>query len=220
MAYGYRRSGTRFRRRKRPFKFSKYRRFRRSTFKRRLNQNTVYRFSRSVQRRSDITNSSSADTFNNLTFQLSDLANYSEFTNLFDAYKITGVSCRFVPAYTEAVSTTQTSVVDVGAFLYTTDYDDSTNFTTMDEAYQKQGIKIKYSARRPWTVFVRPKALFSGPGSAEFQTQSGKYSPWINCNATTAGVVHRGIKWAWRQAAAANHIDVFCTYYLKFKQVK
>lgn len=212
----------RFRRRPRAVKRFRrgYRRYRNVGNTKKLNQATVYSFKRMVQRRSDITNSPSADTFNNLSFQLSDLPNYTEFTNLFDAYKITGVSIKFVPAYTDTVSTTQLTAGDVGAFVWVVDYDDSTNFTSIDEAYQKQGAKVRYSARRPWTIFIRPRALMTGPGSAEFQTPAGKSAPWLNCNATTAGVVYRGIKWAWRQASYANHIDVFCTYYLKFKNVK
>ncbi len=91
-----------------------------------LKRKKVYTFSRKYIS-TGITGSTTVDQFGALNFQLSSFPNYTEFTALFDQYRMTQISVVFVP-----VSTGQST-----APLYTIiDYDDSTLPTAVNDLFQ------------------------------------------------------------------------------------
>jgi len=79
----------------------------------------------------NITTSTTAAVTGGLSFQLSNFANVSNYTAVFDQYRIMQVSVKFIPTNT----TTSSGSPGVGGVLYTViDYDDQntpTNLTTM-----------------------------------------------------------------------------------------
>lgn len=188
------------------------RRYRRSfPITRKLSDHTVYRFKRTIQLAAGITNSNSADTFGVITFQLSNLSNNTEFTNLFDQYQITGVLLRFVPSVQNLINP---SLGDVGSFIFVPDYNDAVIPTAMSELYERQSSKIKYGANRAFTLFIRPKVAISIAGGFGPSMKN----QWID--STNPTVDYYGLKWGFRQAPTTTHIDVFATYYLKMRNVK
>lgn len=216
MAY-YRRS--RFSRyRRRPFRRFRGRNFsripRRSVRipRRRLNQNTPYRFSRVVT--SSIRGTTSGAGSGGIAFVLSDLPTPTDFTALFDFYRIRGVSITFIPRVTQTTS----PIVNYGNFYWVVDYDD-VNTPTLADLEQKQGVRVKYYVGKPWRIFFRPKPLtniYNGAASSDAH-QVAKFG-WIN--AADTGVPHYGLKWAWDGTSDQTTLDLVIRYYVEFKGVQ
>jgi len=182
-----------------------------NTRRSKLSDATVYSFKRSIQLSANITGSASSDTFGALSFHLDQLPAYTEFQTLFDQYKISGVSLRFIP---QSTSVEIASGDSANVFVYCPDYDDQGAPTTAAALYQRQSTKFIYSAHKTFKMFLRPNTLVSvengfGPGSRR---------QWVSTN--DASVTYYGFKWCMRQATIPQHIDVYATYYLKFKNVK
>lgn len=215
MAY-YRRS--RFSR----YRRKPYRRFRRRIFRgstrrtsripRRLNQNTTYRFSRIAQYQIS-TNASTGAATGAFIFSLGELAGLTDFTSLFDFYRIRGVSVTFIPKVTQ----TTAALAVYGNFYWIADYDDATP-PTLGELEQKQGVRYKYAVGRAFKTFLRPKALtniYNGAASTDAH-MVGKQG-WIN--AANTGVPHYGLKWAWNGTNEST-MDVIVRYYVECKGVQ
>jgi hypothetical protein len=143
---------------------------------------------------------------------LDDITNYTEFTALFDSYKITGVKIRFIPR-----QTSQDSLVTApGQFIYVPDYDDDTIPTATTEILERQSHRVIQVPGGPFSIFIRPKATVnSGAISSALQ-----YNGWIKTGATGATIPYYGLKWAWLLSNSTQNLDVYMTYYLKFKAVK
>lgn len=181
------------------------------TFKGKLTDNTVYSYKRSQQLAvmfSSVFPSISSGAY---TFSLSNVPDSTDFTNLYDSYKITGVLLRMMPRVTE----NSNQANDFGTIMYVTDYDDSTAPATQLELLERQSTKIRTGNRAGiWKYFLRPKAQMLLTSSGQAQMKGG----WIDTS--TPSVPHYGFKWLWTNATVVQNCDVYVTYYLKFKGVK
>lgn len=189
-------------------------RYSRSSFprKRRLSDFSEYRFKRTVQwtGANVPTSSATVDTFGAFLFQLSQVPNYTEFQNLFDQFKITGVSIRFIPRQTVTTTNSQS----FGTFMYDLDYTDAVVPTSVDELYQRQSTKFMMMPNtRMWKIFIRPKTSVSSTSGNQVLSTNG----WVDLDATTVSSPYYGLKWAWHGATVATFMDVYVTYYFKFR---
>lgn len=205
-----RRRRTSYRRKKRYFK-RKYYGPKYRIPRRRLTDGTVYSFKRTHQ----ATSLASVATtpfaaYGNIVFALSSLPQYGEFTSLFDAYKITGVKLRFIPRVTE----NSTATANFGTFMYTPDYDDTTTPTSQDELLQRQSTRIRYSVSKPFNLFIKPRPGINVPGGFG----QAPYSMWQDTSSPS--IFYYGFKWAWVNTTVVQTMDLYVTYYLKFKNVK
>lgn len=154
------------------------------------------------------------------SFALSDLVNYTEFTALFDQYKITGVKLDFIP-FADNVSWEVASLANLtatpgGPLLIAPDHDDATPPADANEMLQRQDTKVLPVGRRH-RMFIKPKynvATYSGGG---VRPASG----WLD--AGSVGVPHYGVK-AWMAAPNVPNSNftyqVWATYYIKCKGVQ
>lgn len=215
MAY-YRRNYRRNYRRRRPMNgFSRPRKFKRAYARTRvprnkLTDNTQYRFKRTIQMSSMA--SAVGSNAGSYSWSLSLLTNPTEFTSLFDSYKITGVSMRFMPRITEATGATGSNAF--GTFMYVTDYDDQTVPTNQLEILERQSARLRQAANRPFKIFIRPKAGVALVPTSTF----GQYAGWVDTANPT--VLYYGLKWMWNNVVTPSTIDVYATIYMKFKGVK
>lgn len=172
-------------------------------------------------------------------FYLSDTHNTSEFTNLFDQYKITGVKVEFVPRTQPTIQSTgpqwdpntstwvlppQQDTVVPNLYV-TTDFDDINPPTTIDSVKEYQG-SIRVPMNRYRKIFIRPRpqmALFTSPGVSSGIGVPVR-APWLDCAQT--GVPHLGLKWAAEQTSVSGagntHYSMYVrlTYYLMFRKVR
>lgn len=125
-----------------------------------------------------------------LNFQLASLPNYTEFTNLFDQYRINGVRVKII--FTKNESTTNTSVTTnlipiMGTCI---DYDNASAPINVNEVLQYETARV-HRMDKPIVRFLRPKvdqALYSGAF-----TSYGNMRTWIDSDSPT--VQHYGLKW-------------------------
>lgn len=154
------------------------------------------------------------------SFQLSDLTSFTEFTTLFDQYKITGVKLDFIPFADNTTWQVANNGAGVsapgGPLLITADHDDASPPASANEMLQKQTTKVVPVGRRH-RMYIKPKfnlATYSGGGVAPV-------SGWLDNGSTS--VPHYGVK-AWM--AGPNIPDtsftyqVWATYYIKCKGVQ
>lgn len=167
----------------------------------------------------------------NFEFKLSDVPNYTEFTALYDQYRIRKVVCRFIPKQSSSMLMPYDASGSVGNTIIprmwaAVDYDDSSALTSIDEIKQ-------YSKAQAWpftqkhSVVISPKvdkAIYNTAISTAYGPAGGV---WIDCG--NPDVPHYGLKLIGELDAAtlpANedgphfYQGVECLYYLEFKNVR
>lgn len=165
------------------------------------------------------------------TFSLSQVTNRSDFTNLFDQYRITGLKYVFRPRFSgfDGSNTTDTTLPGVtnqaGVFLHVI-VDPQSVFgpTGVYSAanlnlFLEQGDKVKtYSGNRAVKVFFRPliKNTVEG-GNAQLIR-----APWLNTTNDTIG--HQGFHIFAQDpnmtGVFGQSFDVFVTAYMQFKSMR
>lgn len=161
-----------------------------------------------------------------LAARLNSLEAPTDFTNLFDRYKINGVKVTFLNQISDAPAGGQ-SVLPL--LTYATDYDDL-NPPTESQMRQKQNVKRKVlHANRPVSIYYKPKRIMSALDPASTINSGTTNSVvtttgWNNCDFSQ--VTHCGLKFylqnlyggaAGSSSSIQSQIDIVVNYYLTFK---
>lgn len=140
-----------------------------------------------------------------MSFTLSQIPSYTEFTNLYDRYMLMGVSIKFIPlgtqSNTESVATGSGGQEAVGGWVYSVvDYDDNALFPAtpagvasmrMYPGFQAKNI---YDTRRPGVKrYIRPRTAIAQIDStgAVVATANQRHT-WIDCS--NPNIQHYGLK--------------------------
>lgn len=199
-------------------------RLRRGMIGRRIAQPVQY-FKRSVYLSGNIVTSVTSDTFTNQFFSLSNVPNYTEFTNLYDQYKINAVKVTLIPRgnTAEITASSGASTVfqgqSVGVFSVI-DYDDTAALANINEACQYQNMKMT-RATQQHSRYLKPRFnLLSVTNQGTGATGASQNTRgWLDCD--YINVPHYGVKWALQQNVNYNlTYDVKIDYYLAFKNVR
>lgn len=183
---------------------TKYNRKTTRRFKRRFNKSVkLYRppLSKKIHyfKRTYMVDYSVNDTLTNYAsmFRLNDLPSYTEFTNLFDQFRITGVKINFIfDKNTSLISLSPTEVhnPNIPNLVWVYDFDDASALANMTDYEQYESFKCKQLIR-PIRLFIRPKpSMAAYAGAAWNGYMQGSNKVWIDCS--TPGVEYYGIKWA------------------------
>jgi len=148
-------------------------------------------------------------------FRLDDLPNVTEFTNLFQEYKINAVKLRFVPSYNDSTSGA-VAANRLPIFHMVKDDDDIAPPTTVDQLYQYDSYQMRRTDK-PFTMYIRPKALGLAYRVGVTSGQMPGKGGWMSCD--TADVPYYGLKWASDLGAVntAVSMKVFATYYIQLR---
>lgn len=156
-------------------------------------------------------------------FTLSQLPNYTEFTDLFDQYRIVGIRALFMPRLNMQSNSQQVAAfTEIPPIHTAVDTDDASNFASYSEALQHANLKT-HNQFRPFSVFFRPK-ISTAAYSGAFTSYTANTSPWIDCS--SPGVQYYGLKICTSNYSAANNQsidptwDIVFTYYLQFKNLR
>lgn len=214
-------------------RFSRRRRFRRRRPLRRRSyrRRRVFRRSRrqrvhSFTRWTDVASQAILDNGSNstMTFALSQLPSYTEFTNLFDQYKINCVvlKMRFLNQIPDRVDSS--TGVGRANFHYCIDYNDSVGYTTVSQFAQVSNYRVHaLNGERDWSIKIFPKCqkqIYVGLASTGY----GPTKSWINT--ADAAVPHYGLKYLIESGVAGvgeNTIGILqiqAKYYISCKNVK
>lgn len=143
------------------------------------------------------------DVLGTMVFALSDLPNYTEFTSLFDQYRIIEVEVRFIPyAGNSACGPYGYSKPDL---LVVADYDDATPPATTAGLLQYENLQIVHG-NAPLTVRVRPHAALAAYSGA-FTSYANVEHMWMDSG--SPNVQHYGVKYSLTQAQGATDLSTY-----------
>lgn len=189
---------------------------RRTAIARKVNVRGDTHFFRRMGYKATITGNPGAIAKGAMTFQISDIPNVAEFTNLFDYYKLTGVKLRFslnLDPSAQAPSNAQRP-----RMFYAIDNDDSTVPTDTDELRQRGRCREwLHNPNKPLSLFIRPKYLNRVSYSAIQDGYQIAANRWLDLG--VPNVPHYGFKYVIENINAdiGQTILVDATYYLAFK---
>jgi len=166
------------------------------------------------------------DVFNALTFQLSDIPGYTNFTAVWDEYQITGVTLKFVQPFDASiigafnpVTGATTNVIIQPSLLTAADFTDAVTPTESILLTHEDCI-IHGQMDTPKMVSVKPVplgALYQGA----FTGYGREDNQWVECN--SAGVQHYGLKYGLVRGSNVPTINfpyiVWATYHLRFRKI-
>lgn len=153
--------------------------------------------------------------FGHFRFKLNDLPGNTDFTNLYERYKITGVKLKFIP-----VTATDTPLangtnylsplavaINRGAIIVAADD------RTFDQLLENQDVRI-FSTMKPFSMYI-PYPKFYSPADGITTAQTG--GGWLNSK--SPAVHHFGLNYAWQNTTAteANQcaFRIIATYFVK-----
>jgi len=189
----------------------------RRSFTRRLSPR-FHSFKRTVNS-ANISVDSTAWQYGALNFQLANLPNYTEFTNLYDQYRICGIKVEFRPRVTGNDANAMATLVQFGDLCTVIDRNDNTAPTTQNELYQYSTLRTTRMIRGQKRYFV-PACLVQTYETAVTAGYASKFKQWLDTN--DYAVPHYGLKYAIAPSSSATAvtIGVIVTYYFQCKDIK
>lgn len=150
-------------------------------------RNPVYTFTRSVSK-GKIT-ATNAETVTAYSFALSDLPSYTDFTSLFDEYRIVQVILEFIPVTTSFGPST--SATDLPSVHTVIDYDDSTAPASIDTLRQFGTHQI-VANQVYFKRVLSPRCTVATYSGAFTSYSLSPVSQWRD--SVSPGILHYGVK--------------------------
>lgn len=169
-----------------------------------------------------ILSSNTAPVFGAFAFKLSDFPNYTEFTGLYDQYRVVKVDVQFL-ALTIGITNTNSAgsiVITCPRFLTVLDYDDSTAPSAMDDLRQYNNC-IAVNGSESFIRSFTPASLELGYISGIANSYAPVYKKWHDLSGSN--IPHYGIKYGLDNTPIAGPNSAFgynveCTIHLEFRQ--
>lgn len=162
-----------------------------------------------------------SEVFTSYTFKLSDLPNYTEFTNLFDRYRILKVAVILVPNWTTNDLNPVTSTERTNPSIYSViDYTEDGTPASLSEMYEDSQCKITRGGRIHKRVFT-PAVLASSFETITTTAYTPKWKQWITTD--DPATPHYALKLAGDKTYTSSNnftVKVFMTYYIQCKDIK
>lgn len=159
-----------------------------------------------------------------MEFKLNDLPNFTEFTTLFDAYRIRGVKLDFVPIYNsheinEGPAASPFDRLGMPIMTYARDYDDSTAPATEDAIlqYSTNSCLVLSNKKSVYISHPRVATTVYRPGITAAYAEAKK-NLWLDC--ANPDVPHYGLKYyvPIENLSKILYVRVYATYFLEFKR--
>lgn len=205
-------------RRKRTYRKKTPKRTYRKRFNRRSRYNKrgqkVFLFKRFTGAFGTLTLGSITNSYAAYNFSLSDLPNYTEFTALYDMYKINCVKMVFIPQMDTNVSlSTVNNPYASSRFFSVIDYNDGTAPLTIDELREYHTCKFTPILKTHKRVIYKPKILDSS---------SYSISPWMSTASPSTNYygLKVGVEAMSSFVTTSFNYNIEAKFYMSFKNVK
>lgn len=181
----------------------------------------VHAFVRTVQFASSNFDAT-GNKFQAFTFALSDLPNYSEFTNLYDQFQIVAVKFEIIPKF-NAVDLNPMSTWSQGVLpnIHSVlDYNDSTAPTSLTEMMQYKNYR-RSRGNQIHKRYFKPATLSQNYESAVSTSYTSKWKDWISTDDPTTP--YYCIKVCWDACGVVEYqptYDIYAKYYFQCKSTK
>lgn len=150
-------------------------------------------------------------------FKLEDLPGYTDFLNLYENFKITGVKITFMPTVgteSTAPSSTATAMSPLAMCIDRGANDNIAANPTFISLLENQDVKLRNS-NRVFSVYIAyPKAHAPADGVS----QTVLMNPWLDSEVNGQVVDHHGLKFCFQETVTAEraiYFRVYATYYVK-----
>jgi hypothetical protein len=185
-------------------------------------KDTIHRFTRSTQTSIAITD---GIVYGAKAFTLSDLPDYSEFVNLFDAYRITKVELRLIPECNAASYPPGNSAAIIPNIYMAEDRNDDTAWSSINSALQMEDLVVTRMDKE-MSFTIRPKCALAAYSTAfTSYTQLGPdVDIWVDTNSPNV----KFYSWKWitdgsmETGTGSVHLGRFiliAKYFVECKQV-
>lgn len=146
--------------------------------------------------------------------QLTQVPGYTEFTALYDQYRIMAMKIRLSPRANSAEAGTNQGLIKMWTAI---DYDDNTPITAISDMLQRPNVKQTKSSQEHVRYF-KPRINVPTPGIVNTIPGQSSTRGWLDCD--NPSIPHYGLKVLVDQLpSGAQSWDVSVTYYLAFKNV-
>jgi len=180
----------------------------------------VQYFKRSFWNPAGIVATANQINYSALTFRLNQLPDFTDFTNLYDQYKICAVKVEIIPQFDTntqiGVGTVPTASHIMSQNFHIIDYDDAVVPTDINQLMQHQNLK-RTPCNRVIKRFLKPKfadRIFSNGIIDGFRPSKG----FIDVQ--SPGVEHYGLKIAFASNPLTLTYGIRTTYYVACKNVR
>lgn len=153
-------------------------------------------------------------------FKLSSLPNYTEFTSLYDEYRVNKILVKAIPNFSgsnlgpQGTSSVLQQIPNLHSVI---DNDDSTDPTSLNELLQYGNHKMTRGNRIHSRLFTPAIQMASYEGSTQINVE--KYKAWINC--ANPDVRFYGVKYALEGSnVTQGQFNVYVTMYISCKGVR
>lgn len=181
-----------------------------------LRKNPVHNFVRTKQL-TGITLSTVSDTVGTLTFNLSQLDNYTEFTNLFQRFRICAVKLKIIPYYTGNDANPTGTIYVMPNIHSVVDYDDSGTPANLAELLQYSNHKMTRGGKIHGR-YIKPAVQTATYETALTSAYSPKWKVWLSTD--DFATPHYGFKYFIDQSSVALVYRVFVKFYIQCKDLK
>lgn len=180
----------------------------------------IYRFRRSlISTVTVVMNTVLTESHGAFKFTLADLPNYTEFTALFDRYRIAKIVMYWMPRTSQqtVAGATVAATSESPPIITCIDYDDATaaDYTVLSQ-YENA---VSHWEFKPFTLKFKPRLATAAYGGGVF-TSYANMSPKTWIDAGSATVEYYSCKWATHAYSAASNgsqnWDIKIDYYLDF----
>lgn len=164
-----------------------------------------------------LSGSNIADTFGGLTFSLGMLPNSTEFTNLFDQFRICAVKLEIVPRYTSSDMNPQATAPLLPNIHTVIDYNDISTPGNLDTLFQYQN----YKRTRGNTIhkrYFKPAVLAAAYEGAVTTAYTSTWNRWLDT--LDSGTLHYGLKYCIDQSFTGAWYKVYAKFFIQCKGVK
>jgi len=156
-----------------------------------------------------------AITSSGLRFMLSDVPNSSEFTSLFDLYKIDKIDVQCLASFDTSTGPPQTRFF----FATVVDLNSSGALASFADALEFQSVKVlPFQTREMPIRSFRPRYIGVAEDSSSSVIASTSDQGWLNTS--IPNIPHYGFRWVSEAASTSATMRFIITYHLLFKQVK
>lgn len=150
-------------------------------------------------------------------FRLDFVPNRTEFTALYDQYRIKAIKVTLMPRGNSSDLGVSAGSAQMSRIFSVLDYDDANTPTSISQLCEYQNLKVTDSTKSH-TRYLVPK--FNANIANVLGTVARKPSTGF-IDVTDENVVHNGVKWAIQAPQNGSVIyDLMTTYYLAFKNVR
>jgi len=163
-----------------------------------------------------------------ITFSLAQVEGYTDFTGLYDQYRIRAVKCLFTPlsVVSTILQTSGAPQIQIPTLMTAIDYDDDTAPSTASVIRQYQTCHTHHYSElnKPHVRYFTPACLAQMYESVSATAYSPKFGQWIDM--TDSATPHYGLKCLISTPSIATSVDLNCgyqievCYYLEFKNTR